>query len=83
MPIENRPFDVEKELDAVVGPYEAAPRERMVVRAGRIALRVLIGACFAIATAAAVVYTLHTHVKQAQTAPPPKKPVSVTIIPAK
>ena len=83
MPIDNRPFDPKRELDAMVGKYDADPPEPLVARAGRIALRVLLGMCLAVAAAAGVIYTLHFHVKQAQTAPPPKKPVAVNIIPAK
>jgi hypothetical protein len=83
MPIDNRPFDPKRELDEVVGAYEPDPPESLLARAGRVALRVLVGTCLAVVMAAAVVYTLHTHVKQAQTAPPPKKPVQVNIIPAK
>jgi hypothetical protein len=82
-PFDSRPFDPRRELDAVVGRYEPHPPAPLLVRAGRTVLRVLVGMCLAVAAAAGVIYTLHTQVKQAQTAPPPKKPVTVTIIPAK
>lgn len=82
-------FDAEKELDAVVGKFEDR-RGTLVHRVGRIAARALLGACLAIAAATVVIYTLHAHVKQAQTAPAPKKappargaPVEVLIVPAK
>lgn len=75
------PFDVEKELDEVVGRFEDR-RGTRVQRAGRILGRVLLGASLAIAAAAVIVYTLHSHVRQAQQAPAPKKPVQVQIVPA-
>ncbi len=82
-------FDVEKELDAVVGKFEDR-RGALVHRIGRIAARALLGASLAIAAVTVVIYTLHSHVKQAQTARPPAKappvsgtPVEVQILPAK
>ena len=81
MSVDNRPFDPKRELDQVVGQFEE--RGSFLARAGRMAGRVLIGASLAVGAAALVIYTLHTHVKQAQKAPAPKKPVPVSIIPAK
>lgn len=75
------PFDVEKELDKVVGKFEDRRGSR-IQRAGRILGRVLLGASLAIAAATVVIYTLHSHVRQAQQAPAPKKPIPVTIVPA-
>lgn len=75
------PFDVEKELDEVVGKFEDRRGTRLQ-RAGRIVGRALLGASLAIAAATVVVYTLHSHVRQAQQAPAPKKPVQVQIVPA-
>lgn len=82
MPIENRPLDVERELNAVVGKYEDR-RGSLIQRIGRIAAKALLGASLAIAAATVVIYTLHFHVKQAQTAPAPKKPIQVQIVPAR
>jgi len=75
------PFDVERELDEVVGKFEDRRGTRLQ-RAGRILGRVLLGASLAIAAATVVIYTLHSHVRQAQQAPAPKKPVPITIVPA-
>jgi hypothetical protein len=74
-------FDVEKELDDVVGKFEDR-RGTRAQRAGRLLGRVLLGASLAVAAATVVVYTLHSHVRQAQQAPAPKKPVQVQIVPA-
>ncbi len=76
------PFDPRRELDAVLGTYKDR-RGSLWQRFGGSAGRALAVAALAIATAAAVVYALHFHVKQAQKAPPPKKPVPVNILPAK
>jgi hypothetical protein len=75
------PFDVGKELDEVVGRFEDRRGSR-IQRAGRIVGRVLLGASLAIAAATVVIYTLHSHVRQAQQAPAPKKPIPITIVPA-
>lgn len=75
------PFDVEKELDEVVGRFEDR-RGTRIQRAGRIVGRALLGASLAIAAATVVIYTLHSHVRQAQQAPAPKKPIEVRIVPA-
>jgi hypothetical protein len=73
-------FDVEKELDQVVGKFEDRRGSRMQ-RVGRIAARVLLAAALALAAATIVFYTLDTHVQKAQKAPAPKKPVQVQIVP--
>lgn len=75
------PFDVEKELDQVIGKFEDR-RGTRIQRAGRIVARALLGASLAVAAATVVVYTLHSHVRQAQQAPAPKKPIQVQIVPA-
>lgn len=75
------PFDIEKELDEVVGKFEDRRGTRLQ-RAGRIVGRALLGASLAIAAATVVIYTLDSHVRQAQQAPAPKKPVPVRIVPA-
>lgn len=78
---DKRTFDLENELDQVVGKFEDRRGTRLQ-RAGRMVGRVLLGASLAVAAAAVVVYTLHSHVRQAQQAPAPKKPVQVQIVPA-
>lgn len=77
-------LDVQKELDAVIGKYEEHPGEKLAVRVVRIVGRGLLGAALAIAVSSAVIYTLHKHVKDAQTAPVtlvPGKPIPVQILP--
>lgn len=76
------PFDPKKELDAVLGTYKDR-RGNLWQRFGGSVGKALVVAALAIMAAAAVVYTLHFHVKQAQKAPAPKKPVPVNIVPAK
>ena len=72
---------VKKQLDAVVGEsYEPPKRWRATL------LKWLAAAVLAVATSAAIVGILHTHVMQAQTAPPKakaSKAVPVTIVPPK
>ena len=74
-----RPDDeVKRQLDAVVGESYTPPRRWKATAAKWIAAAIL-----AVAASAAIVAILHTHVMQAQTAPPAKRPVPVQIIPAK
>ena len=70
--------EVAKQLDAVVGDSYDPPRRWGVTLA-----KWAIAALLAIGAAAIVVATLHTHIVQAQKAPPPPRPVPVQIIPAK
>ena len=79
----NPRFDVEKELDQVVGSYEPGRGERLSRRYGRLAARVLAAACLAIAAAALVFFVLDRHVRKAQEQPAPRKPVPVQIVPAR
>ena len=79
---DNLPFDPKRELDAVLGNYKDR-RGNFWQRFGGSAGRAFVVAALAIVAAAVVVYTLHFHVKQAQKAPPPKKPVQVKIVPPK
>ena len=76
------PFDPKRELDAVLGNYKDR-RGSLWQRFGGSAARALAVAALAIAAAAVVIYTLHYYVKKAQTAPAPKRPVPVNILPAK
>ena len=68
--------DVKKQLDAVVGESYTPPRrarETLAKWAG--------AAILAVATAALVMWTLHRYMTQAETAPVPRKPVEVRIVP--
>jgi anti-sigma-K factor RskA len=76
------PFNPQKELDQVLGRYKDR-RGSLWQRFGGSAGRALAVAALAIAAMVVVIYTLHFHAKQAQTAPAPKKPVQVNILPAK
>ena len=78
-----KPLDIERELDQVVGRYEPHAGERWLARYGRWIGRVLVAACLAIGAAVVVIGTLDRHMKEAQTAPAPKKPVTVIIVPAR
>lgn len=68
--------EVKRQLDAVVGD-EYRPRRRP----GELVAKWLGAAVLAVATAALVMGILHRYMSQAETAPAPKKPVSVTIVP--
>jgi hypothetical protein len=69
--------DVAKALDAVVGDRYRPPR-----RAGPTLARWLAAAIAALGAVAVIVWILHRHLTDAQTAPAPKRPVPVTIIPS-
>ena len=77
------PFDPRKELDEVVGRYRPREHETLVRRVGWILAKALAGASFAIAAMLLVMWVLDRHVRKAQTAPGPKKPVPVHIVPAR
>ena len=67
---------VKRQLDAVVGDEyrpPRKPREMLVKWVG--------AAILAVATAAIVMGTLHHNMTEAESAPPPKKPVTVRILP--
>jgi len=67
---------VKRQLDAVVGDEFRPPR-----RARELLLKWVGGAILAVATAALVMGTLHHNMTEAESAPAPKKPVTVTILP--
>ena len=69
---------IKRQLDAVVGDEYRPPR-----KARDLVLKWLGAAILAIATAAIVMGTLHRYMTNAESAPRPKKPVSVTIVPSK
>lgn len=73
-------FDAQRELDEVVGPYRPG-HGPWIARAGRWIARALLVACLAIAVVTAIVYGLHSQMKDAETAPVPQRPVTVTIVP--
>lgn len=67
---------VKRQLDAVVGDEYRPPR-----RARELVFKWVGAAILAVATAAIVMGTLHRNMTEAETAPAPKKPVTVTILP--
>ena len=69
---------VKKQLDAVVGERFDPPRRRRETL-----LKWVLAALLAIGAAAVVMTILHTHLMQAQTAPAPKRPVPVQIVPTR
>jgi hypothetical protein len=69
---------VKRQLDAVVGEEYRPPRS-----ARDLVAKWLGAAVLAVAAAALVMGILHRYMSAAETAPAPKKPVSVTILPAK
>jgi len=73
----NVDHQVKRELDAVVGERFAPPR-----RLRATLLKWGLFAILAVGAAAVVMTILHTHLTQAQTAPGPKKPVTIRIVPA-
>ena len=69
---------IKRHLDAVVGDEfrpPRKPRELILKWAG--------AAVLAVATAAIVMGTLHRYMTDAESAPAPRKPVTVTILPPK
>lgn len=75
--MDKRDEDIARELDAVVGE-RFAPKTSWRARLAKWGLAALL----AILAAATVFYVLHAHIMQAQTAPAPKKPVTIRIVPA-
>ncbi len=67
---------VKRELDAVVGKRFAPPRNLRATL-----LKWVLFAILGVGAAAVVMTVLHTHLTQAQTAPGPKKPVTIRIVP--
>ena len=70
--------EVKRRLDAVVGESYDPPR-----RVRQVVARWVAAALLAVAAAAIVVLTLHTYMLRAETAPKPKKPVEVRILPTR
>ena len=67
---------IKRQLDAVVGDEYRPPR-----KARELVLKWIGAAVLAVATAAIVMGTLHRYMTNAESAPRPKKPVPVTILP--
>ena len=81
--IDRTQFDAERELDAVVGRYEPHAGERWPVRYGRGIARALVALCLAVAAAAVIGLILDHHMRKAETAPRPPRPVTVDILPTR
>ena len=79
--IDRTQFDPQRELDAVVGRYEPNAGERWLVRYGRWIARAVIALCLAGVAATVIALILDRHMRAAETAPAPKRPVTVTIVP--
>lgn len=69
--------DVRKAVEAVVGDRYDPPRRAAATLARWLAALVLAAGAVAL-----IVWILHRHVRDAQTAPAPQKPVPVRIVPA-
>ena len=67
---------VKRQLDAVVGGEYRPPR-----RPRELLLKWVGAAVLAVAAAALVIGTLHHNMTEAESAPAPRKPVSVRIVP--
>jgi hypothetical protein len=74
-------FDVEKELDAVVGRYDERPRERWLRRYGRWIGRFIAFAALAVAAVAMILVMFDERLTATRGAPAPQKPVPVRIVP--
>jgi hypothetical protein len=79
--IDRTQFDVERELDEVIGRYQPHAGERWLVRYGKWIARAVAGLCLAAAVVTAIVYTLHDRMRKAETAPAPPRPVVVDLLP--
>ena len=79
--IDRTQFDAQRELDEVVGRYEPHAGERPLVRSGKWIARAVLALCFAVGVAATIAFTLDHHMRKAETAPPPPRPVTVNILP--
>jgi hypothetical protein len=76
------PLDVKRELDSLVPAYDERAGTPAARHYARRSLRAVAAVLLALAVVAAIVAVLHTHLTAAQTAPAPKKPVQVLILPA-
>ena len=81
--IDRTQFDAARELDAVVGPYDPEAGARWPVRLGRWIRRAVVALCLAVVAAAVIGLILDRHMRQAETQPPPKRPVTVNILPGR
>jgi hypothetical protein len=76
-----RPPEVDRALDELVPEYRPRAEGGALERYGRLLARFAAAALLAVAAMAAIFYILHKHLKDAQTAPAPKKPVMIQIYP--
>ena len=76
------PPEVQRELEELVPEYRPEAGVPLGKRFARGAARFVAGAVLAVAAMATIFYILHKHLTDAQTAPPPKKPVIIQILPA-
>ena len=81
--IDRTQFDAQRELDAVIGPYDPEAGVRWPVRLGRWMRRAVVALCLAVVAAAVIALVLDRHMRRAETAPAPKRPVTVTIVPGR
>ena len=79
--IDRTQFDAARELDEVVGPYRPEASERWPLRYGKWIARALLVLCVAVMIAATIAFTLDRHMRSAETAPAPKRPVMIDILP--
>ena len=81
--IDRTQFDAQRELDQVIGPYNPNAGVRWNVRFGRWMVRAVAALGLAVMAAAVIALILDRHMRKAETQPPPKRPVTVNILPAK
>jgi hypothetical protein len=79
--IDRTQFDAQRELDQVIGRYEPNAGERVLVRFGKGIVRAMVALCLAVGAATAIVLTLDFHMRKAETAPAPPRPITVQILP--
>ena len=70
--------EVRRQLDAVVGDHYDPPR-----RVGATLLKWAAAAVLAVVAAGTIAAILHTHLTNAEKAPPPNRPVTIQIVPAR
>ena len=76
-----RPPEVARALDDLVPEFRPRAGGSVPRRIARWLARFLAAALLAVAAMVAIFYILHKHLRDAQTAPPPKKPVVIQIFP--
>jgi len=79
--VAKRPPEVARALDDLVPEFRPRAGGSVPSRIARWLARFLAAALLAVAAMVAIFYILHKHLRDAQTAPPPKKPVVIQIFP--